>query len=240
MNREEVRDKIMRDCLKTKELSRFKWFGTITLSGLVNKLNVNSWKKKKLNKSLYDFVKEIKWDNKKTYLFTVMYVYEEYKVHYLSFIYEPSINRLTHFDPGISLYEHGQMTVVPSVNKVFCDLKLIKKKSKEIGICNSFKWKGKKMGIQYNNLNHYFPADAFCQSWTIFFFIRYCNSSFDFEFLKSWCNLKPEKRELFLISNFILPFLLENPQYYNLVKKEIYKENYINLLYESVENCLVK
>lgn len=242
MNDTQIRDKIVQNCIKKNKLNSCKWLGTIVLSGLVNKLNVDSWNNKRIGKSLKSFLeKDLKWQKTKTYFFTVMYTYEQFKVHYLSYIYEPKFKKLTHFDPGISLYEHGQKTVVPSMNKAFCSLKLIDKKSQEIGVCNSFRWKGKKMGIQFNNLNDFFPADAFCQTWTVFFFIRYCHSSFDFEFLKSWCNLKPEKRELFLISNFILPFLNENPKYYKLLQIQINDErtNYINTLYEGVENCLI-
>lgn len=240
MNDTQIRNKVIRNCLKQKNLKSHKWLGTIVLSGEVNKLNVDRVNDKNVNKPLKKYFNEISWQKDNIYFFTIMYTYENFKVHYLSYIYEPNKKELTHFDPGISLYEHGQKTVVPSMNKVFCSLNLIKKNSDELGVCNCFRWKGKKMGIQFNGLNEYFPADAFCQTWTLFFFIRYCNS-FDYNFLKSWCKLKPQKRELFLISNFVIPFLNQNPQYYKNIQNDIndYTTNYMDYLYQSVENCLI-
>ena len=52
MNDTQIRNKVIRNCLKQKNLKSHKWLGTIVLSGEVNKLNVDKVNDKNVNKPL--------------------------------------------------------------------------------------------------------------------------------------------------------------------------------------------
>lgn len=212
MNDEKRRDKIMQEyCSKCNNVF---WIGTFYVMGDKYKLTTSDGIP--FHQILSKHVKIPKKNEK--ICFTVCYQYEGNKVHYVSFCFMK--NTLIHFDPGVSLYEHGQKTLAPSVRKIFQQKKWTQN-SKELGICKSFKFKGKKMGVQFNNLNPYFPADAFCQTWTIFFFKTMCDSSKkSFSFVTEWCNTKPEKREILLIREFIFPLLKKKPSLVKLIKSQ--------------------
>lgn len=177
----------------------------------------------------------------KNCMFTICYHYEDRKVHYVSFIYDRENKRLQHFDPGISLYLHGQETLVPSIYKVFKTIGLVEK-NQELGKCiHQTKWKGKIMGIQFDGgENLALPADAFCQTWTIFFLVRMMANGFESEdFIQKWCSIPPKRREAFLISSFILPILLEFPKFYKRVCNNIdIQDNFIQIMYDYIESCM--
>jgi hypothetical protein len=150
-------------------------------------------------------------------LFTFVLVYDGFACHYVSFIYNRERKELISFDPGVQLYEHGQNTIVPVMKQVFYRLKLISVENNQIkdneydfGKCHET-FCGKEYGIQYNGYGS-LPADAFCQSWTIYFLIRFiicqgktCN------FVKDWCQVPPQDREGLILTEFLIPILQYSP-----------------------------
>jgi len=148
--------------------------------------------------------------------FTVCILYETNLVHYVSFMYDSSQKRLLSFDPGVELYHQGQDTIVPLVQKAFEAHGLIQGHS-ILGACSEHRFKNKKYGVQYNGKNkNTLPADAFCQSWTLFFFVRVMyipEVTMDrvHEFVGEWCKIPPSKREHFITSFFIIPVLTYFP-----------------------------
>jgi hypothetical protein len=142
-------------------------------------------------------------------IFTVCILYDTNLVHYVSFVYDAKLQTLYSFDPGMELYLHGLKTIIPGVRKIFHDLKLANKSnSSVIGRCN-FSFRGKKPGIQFNGEIHRdLPADAFCQTWTLFFLTRLITLR-NMDFVTIWCQIPPARRESYLVIAFIIP-LLEN------------------------------
>lgn len=245
MNDGDVRNEIISKRLSTLQCN-VKWLGSWNVQG--EKYNLQFleippvFSTSSKDKSVFNLLKK-KLSSKKQqkYIFTICYHYEDRKVHYVSFIYDAKMKKLQHFDPGISLYLHGQETLVPSIYKVFQSIGLIDK-SQEVGKCiHQSKWKGKTMGIQFDgDTKAKFPADAFCQTWTIFFLVRMMITNLEsLDFVQKWCSIPPKRREAFLISNFILPLLLEYPSFYNSICKRIdSNDNFIKIMYEYVESCM--
>jgi hypothetical protein len=172
-------------------------------------------------------------------VFTVCLLYDVTSVHYVTFVYDPKHRRLLSFDPGVELYHHGQKTIVPMIRNIFASLDMIEK-TRNIGTCHSYRFQKKSFGIQFNgNIHHVLPADAFCQSWTLFFLIRlfYQNDNNIDSFVTNWCRIKPRRREMFLSSQFLLPTLLYfpriNKRFETMLPSELrssYKEDMIHLL----------
>jgi len=220
---------------------RYRWIGSWTVAfseddGLsdkattIKKKNRDKKKRKELvvvsdrkRRTLSQFIADKRWSSSslssslsEILLFTVCFLYEENRVHYVSFLYLSEAKRLISFDPGWELYHHGQQTVVPYVQDVFQQRGLLSgttarsdSLSTKMGRCSNFSFCGKYWGIQYNGTPSSLPADAFCQTWTLFFFTRYLlqSQSLDFSFLQKWCAIHPSRREFFIISCFILPLL---------------------------------
>lgn len=169
-------------------------------------------------KKLYQLVKtnKSKFTEKDHNLFTVVLVYDGHACHYVSFIYQKMKRVLITFDSGILLYPRGQDTIVPMLRKVFIQLNLIDSKDEtddtnnyDLGRCVQ-KYCGKQYGIQFNGeTNRKLPADAFCQSWTIFFLYRYMVAQGDLGFIKDWCRVPPKDRECFVLTFFLIPTLLK-------------------------------
>ena len=228
MNNPQVRESIIKDFCKTCK-DKIIYLGTFYVSGAKYNLVDNSFKTpfdKKLVKKMKQCQKKA---NNQNIHFTVSYTYDEVSVHFVTFVYEFSKKKMIHFDPGIGMYDHGQKTIVPSVLAIFQNSNLLDENN-ELGICHKFMWKGKKTGVQFNNLYHLScPRDAFCQSWTIFFIYQSTKSK-TFSFVKKWCNIAPEKREAFLILNFIIPVLKYFPQYRLKVEENLPSHNYLKLL----------
>lgn len=247
INEPNIRNNIINKNIKTNTLitsqSNTKWSGTLFVVGDKNNLFLTKYNSKEYNNTpLTTFFQRNKkkfFTNSKNekILFTVCYSYTNYKVHFVSFIYQN--NTLIHFDPGVSLYNHGQKTIVPSIANIYKNVYKVNKNF-ELGKCNYFKYKKRKMGIQFNDNNTIFPADAFCQSWTLFFLIR-ATIADEYSFIENWCQIKPSQREIFLISNFILPFLYNNPSYHNKIIKNsnLPSKNYLNDLFYYIEKNFI-
>ena len=163
------------------------------------------------------------------YMFTICLVYEENKVHFVSFVYETTPPRLVSFDSGSELYLVGERVIVPILRKIFENSGLIpstQKAKHHIGICKK-RYFFKKYGIQFSGENPLYrtlPADAFCQSWSLFFLVEWVRhhhktrtnysttgKSMNGGFVRQWCKIQPTEREWFLISHFFIPLLSYNP-----------------------------
>lgn len=160
--------------------------------------------------------KKVKSIGKTPYaMFTVCLLYDTNLVHYVSFLYTD--RQLLSFDPGVELYPHGQKTIVPRVEAAFRALRLIDSHSVQ-GACPHFAFGRKRRGVQFNGrLQYKLPADAFCQSWTLFFFVRLLylpDRSLERIklFLSDWCAIPPSDREYFITSFFIHPTLTYLPK----------------------------
>ena len=142
-------------------------------------------------------------------LFSVCIIYEGNKVHYVSFVYDNVFKKMYSFDSGIQLYTHGLDTLIPAVQRAFLLAGLIRSgKNNLLGKCHSYKLKG----IQYNGGDGSFPADSFCQSWSLFFLVQYSIVG-NYKFITSWCNVRPMYRERYIITCFLLPTFKQNKQF---------------------------
>ena len=225
MNDEKVRNTIITkfctDCSRN-----LKYIGTFYVNGPKYKLfDINQ--KQSLKKILCSKLRKLK--TKHEIHFTVSYSYDDSSVHYVSFVYISSMKKLIHFDPGISMYEHGQTTIVPSVSQLLKQENFLQS-HEEIGECHQFKWGKKKTGVQFNNHPYQAcPRDAFCQTWTVFFIFQTSKCK-TFRFVKKWCEILPENREAYLVQHFIVPILKYFPKYYESVQKDLPKQNYLKLI----------
>ena len=239
MNLPTIRNEIIKKFYKDQP--SVKWWGTFYVSGPKNKLLVTNHDDTNIQQSLSKFFPGFanNLKNNKINIYTICYQYENNQVHYITDVYDNKEKSIYHFDPGVSLYEHGQKTIIPSWEKQYKTSGLVKT-SKNLGECHSFLWRGKKMGVQYDGSSSDFPADAFCQTWTIFFLYRLSFNLSQYDFVKNWCRIKPGKRKAFLISNFIIPFLTQNKKYYKKVLQigKLSKNiPYMDILFQTVEKC---
>lgn len=195
--------------------------GQYVFSDLVNLQQQQQKKSFKFNdmdyKKVFQLIKtnQSKFTEKKYNLFTVVLVYDGHACHYVSFVYVKEKRLLITFDSGILLYPRGQNTIVPVIKNIFKDLKLIDSKSDDkkhvydLGKCHKT-YCGKQYGIQFNGeVSRDRPADAFCQSWSIFFLYRFMVSNGNLNFLKDWCKVPPKDRECFVLTFFLIPTLLK-------------------------------
>lgn len=144
-------------------------------------------------------------------LFSVCLQYKVNSVHFCAFIYDPIKKIIVCFDPGASLYLGGERHIIPGIVKAFRQSSLIGMHEKNsvltLGLCGKSYFK-KFWGVQFNGQHPkevILPADAFCQTWTLFFLCEFILNqlSFDFQYFRHWCHLKPRDRELFLFHDFI-------------------------------------
>lgn len=201
-----------------------QWMGTWVLSQKSDSLFFKETdplfgKQKFTGKNLSFFLQSVqnKFEKYPVSMFTVCLVYDEYLVHYVSFIYLSSEKQLISFDPGVDIYPHGQKTIVPLLQAEFRDLGLIntKKSENRLGYCHNIRWKAR--GLQFTGVENH--PDAFCQSWTIFFMIRFLYSDGGEDqyetikqFVHDWCNIRPHRRAVMLTERFIIPSLLYFPK----------------------------
>ena len=238
MNDYNIRNKIMKYHIKNANKSdSHQWLGTWTL--YQNKNNKFLFKdvdplfssiKISTDTPFPDFLSKMK---KKLSLypvsvFTVCLVYDQYLVHFVSFIYLSKEKLLISFDSGIEIYHHGQDTIVPYIQTQFKKYSLTNNNHyPNLGRCKHFRWKGKYMGLQFTGMEE--SPDAFCQSWTIYFLVRFLYSGFSishkqhlqtlFQFVNDWCKINPKKRAMMLTENFIIPVLLFFPDVLKHLKK---------------------
>lgn len=236
LNDEKVRTSIIQKSLEQTTPAEYTWLGTWYVRDN-NENKTQSQKKlviskpcsfgQKLDTPLIDLVKEKSHEFNKGSrfkFFTVCIFYNISSVHYVAFLYNREKKQLISFDPGVELYHHGMKTIVPCLRNIFYKNQLINEPfvSQDrfsLGRCHAFTFKGKKYGIQYNGKDIDFPADAFCQTWTLYFFDQLLQSK-DYDFLTDWCKFNPKYRVVFLLNSFIIPILKFNP----LVRKEYFKD----------------
>lgn len=223
MNDFETRNEVMSYHIRhSKNTSSCQWWGTCVVrleNGTLRIVDPDPlWKCRTVPSTLEDFIgtkrsKLGKYNG--TIIFTVCLLYDTHSVHYVSFVYSNRV--LLSFDPGVELYPHGQKTIVPLVHAAFKAHHLVDSHSIH-GACSDFVFRKKKHGVQFNGMiENTLPADAFCQSWTLFFLIRMLylpQRSMEQvrNFLRDWCAIPPTEREYFITSFFILPTLTYFPK----------------------------
>lgn len=241
MNDMETRNEIMAYHMR-QSTTPCRWWGTwfVRVSGNHSLTLTDTdpvWKYKPT--SLQDLVRHL--DKKKRSastlcMFTVCLQYDAYSVHYVSFVYKD--RTLLSFDPGVRVYPHGQKTIVPRIQKLMESLQMIDTHRVE-GACTAFCFRQKKHGVQFNGRVHQkLPADAFCQTWTVFFLVRlFSLTDASIESMSSlvqrWCSIPPGKREYFLMTMFILPTLTYFPK----VMKKLGGKEVMEALLAPVEQC---
>ena len=258
-NKLPIRTKVIRNAIyQYKKDDKFCYFGTWYVEGPKFKLKFTDPYDEELKKDLekntfvHDFMKKNKhsFELKRKILFTVCYCYKINSVHFISFIYDSKKRKLICFDPGVHCYPEGQKILVPSIVKIFKQLKLIEnneygKAYNELGDdCPQYQYilRQEPIGIQYNGKS----KDAFCQSWSLFFLVDQIKQ-YD-ENIEDLCRIVPENRELHLYKHFIIPFLEKNPNYLKEIIEDLKEEydyskkpkTYLKLLKEYIDVCKVK
>lgn len=241
-NTDDVRDHIINHYIKlllSTTGKKIVWDGTFYFNekGFVDPY----YHPKHPNTHLRDFIAgRVEFKNKSTryVLFTCCILYEQNRVHYLSFIYDMKKKLLISFDPGVHLYTKGQDVLVPLIRQAFIDNALIGKKANDferVGLCET-KHYDRRWGIQYDGSDpkvNDLPADSFCQSWTLFFLIAFMRHKCSDHFFRNWCSIHPEHRENFIILSFFLPHLQQDSVIYKKFKK-FYPEGDLTKLTEHV------
>lgn len=216
LNKDCVRTSLINQYITSNEYNDIEWLGTWYVHNVNNKtleISQSSNFFPRISEELYTALSKRKNKlvrGKRYKTFTVCIIYEINKVHYVAFVYDKKEKELISFDPGIELYFHGIKTIIPSIRNIFKKLDLIKKKGKIIGSCNDFLLAGKQAGIQYNGKKYTnLPADAFCQTWTLFFICKLISIR-KISFVNDWCKIPPKYRENYLLASFIIPILEQN------------------------------
>ena len=249
MNEFDVRNRLIRFHMKNSQHTRsFQWWGTWFVRERDGQLHLQEkdpcwrWTPKNVEDLLRKKCRSLPKDRACTAMFTVCLLYENHLVHYVSFLYFTSTRSLLSFDPGVQVYPHGQNTIVPLIQKLFEKQKRIDSHIVE-GACSSFQFKKKKHGVQFNGqVDRSLPADAFCQSWTLFFFMRVLylpeatinNIS---SFVGHWCKIPPCEREHFLTSFFIHPTLVYFPSILEKWRSHGSKREIIETMFLPLEQC---
>jgi hypothetical protein len=156
------------------------------------------------------------------YLFTTALLYEENKIHYMGFVYDKTIRKMICFDPGYNLYYVGEKRILPEVVAIFRDGGYLDSVDVE-DRCDQVYY-NKRWGIQFNGQTGRLPADAFCQTWSLFFLVSFIKKK-DVLFLKRWCAIPPSERERYLLRRFIRPLLNRHTKirrYFYVQRKELY------------------
>ena len=252
MNDFDTRNEVMAyHLLHSKNRTHCQWWGTFVVRHEKGALRIVDpdplWKSFSKTSTLEEFLRQKRLSQKKSpcsIIFTVCLVYDTNLVHYVSFVYTD--RTLVSFDPGVALYPHGQKTIVPLVHSAFKACGLLDSHTIE-GACSEFLFRKKKHGVQFNGLVHNtLPADAFCQSWTLFFLVRMLylpdRSLPNIRgFLKDWCAIPPSDREYFITSFFILPTLTYFPKiaerYLTLLHHSHTKAEAIEQIFAPLEQC---
>ena len=192
-NDNHIRDKIIKNYIIQTKQKQFIWKGTILLN---NKKKFNEYQSWKLS-------------NNKIYLFTVGYIYNGNMIHYVAFMLNVKNKHITCFDPGYNLYLYGKHKIIPLVINELHKQNIISDTIILRAGCIK-KHFNMNYGLQFNGKSPYkniLPADAFCQTWTLYFIMSCILQHGDSSFFDSWCKIKPSLREFFLIQSFILPQL---------------------------------
>jgi hypothetical protein len=139
-------------------------------------------------------------------LFTVCYLYEGNRIHYIAVAYDKKLKQVIIFDSGYNLYPVGKTILIPLVKSMFQSLSskiLFFEKTN----CHSSKYgvQLKKNSASKSKVANDSHRDAFCQSWSLFFLICYVRYRGDLHYFDKWCQLKTNQRLVYLIQNFIIP-----------------------------------
>jgi len=150
-------------------------------------------------------------------------------IHFVSFLYDESRRQLVCFDPGFNLYQNGTRVVIPIVTNLFIRLGWISDEDASIpvGRCKKL-YHGRRYGVQYNGEDPDrvgLAADAFCQSWSLFFIISCILFRGDWSFVEHWCSIEPQQREQFIMERFFLPHVLLNDTVLKLFREHMRVSN---------------
>lgn len=239
MNEEEQRNYLIKYHLEqTKTNKTHKWLGTWYVK---QKRNGDLYFVQK-KMTIYEYIKNNITKEEKIYIFNVCLMYNDNRVHYVAFIW---INgELISFDPGIQFYPEGQDIIVPKIEKEFQKWSKTARNYLRMGECRKYNWKNKKTGIQYNQKDKIFPADSFCQTWTLYFTIRMLYISIHDEIettINYLCEIKPKEREYYLISMFIFPSLMYHKEFLLRFTKKLkgtYDEySILSFLWKDLDRC---
>jgi hypothetical protein len=205
LNGSKLRTQIMKMCLKTSNAKGiYRWMGTIRFTEGMPDLQ-----KTKLLGSLQGKISRCSFDT--IFLFTLSYLYEGNRIHYIAVTYDKKTKTVVIFDSGYNLYPVGKTILIPLVKRMFLSLSskiLFFEKTS----CQSSKYgvqlkKDTKRHIKLNNDSH---RDAFCQSWSLFFLMCYVRYQGDLNYFEKWCQLKSNQRLEYLIQNFVIPVINSN------------------------------
>jgi hypothetical protein len=197
-NEDGVRNSIINRVLKQNK-TRYVWKGTFMLSKDEPFQQYRKWR----------------LSNTKLYLFSVGYVYNGNSVHYVAFILDPKKKQLICFDPGYNLYLYGSHKIIPIIVKQLKNDEIITNQIVLKTKCPK-KYYKENYGLQYNGQSPYkilLPADAFCQTWTLYFLSTFIKLKEDITFFEEWCKIRPPIREFFILESFILPNLEWIPRF---------------------------
>lgn len=196
-----IRNSILESALKKYGKSKVKWKGTYFLD--------------KENNTFREYRKwKIAKDN--VYLFTVAYKYGRNRVHFVAFILDMPKGQIVCFDPGHNLYPQGEHKILPIVVNELLQNTSATKKIVLRTACPQ-KYLARSYGVQYNgtqipyNGSKIEAADAFCQTWSIFFLKTYLTNKCSILFFDKWCRIPPRYREHFLLQSFVMPCIVCQP-----------------------------
>lgn len=195
-NEDIVRDEIMNRACRVASNADVRWKGTVRLNRQSQFTQHRKWR-----------LCTAKRDDRMI-VFTASYTYRKNRVHYVAFVLRPSKRELLCFDPGYDLYLYGRHKIIPMVANALHEDGWIDAPILLQGPCTRKRQHG--FGIQYNGDNPRkvrLPADAFCQTWTLFFLTTFIQHDGDVSFFEEWCRIQPRQREFFLLQNFTLPTL---------------------------------
>lgn len=162
----------------------------------------------------FHFHKRWRKTSTNTYLFTVAYSYNVDLIHYVSFVLDMKKKQLLCFDPGYNLYTQGKCRIIPTVVNTMIQDGFIKNKivlkTKCPVMSNYDDDKSRKYGLQFDGTvssrSKTIPADAFCQTWTLFFLVTYIEKrGKSTAFFQDWCRIPPRFRQVFLLQAFVSP-----------------------------------
>lgn len=235
MNDSSLRSIIIDYYINKLELrNKFQNLGTWYINYENDKVTMRQQKNQKLQ---YDrnfdlFIKKNKHiltDKTKLSIFTVCVLYDLNSVHFVSFIYDPLLHKLFNFDSGYEVYPLGQKVINKCTRYYFHINGLISsnrmQSSQNFGRCEEYSSCGNiKRGIQYNgNHQSLLPADAFCQTWSLWYLIREMkqyvindgiqnSSKKKYDCIKNWCKMFPSEREFIIITSCVIPWLTFIPE----------------------------
>lgn len=200
LNDDQTRDYIMRNSLARRTVTgspKYSWRGTLAFHNETSDEMMKAIIKKKMFRGgKVDTIR----------LATLSYTYENHQIHYVSVVYDTKNRKVILFDSGYNLYLIGKNRMLSNTREVIKGL-TVKHLVMEKKACRHSRY-----GVQLNGQRGVsVSADAFCQSWSLYFLICYAESNQDLSFFKRWCAIDPPFRQCFLFQMFILPVIQSTP-----------------------------